>query len=106
MLVILLVVSTTAPAKEWYQGGTLHQATYAQWNSASYQNKLATASDWLVATKWKGHLNTPNDFARLKVKAGILARGLDTVTTAEGAGNLKVNEPVAFILAVSDDLDP
>lgn len=105
-LVILLATSTTATAIEWFQGGTLHRATYAQWNSASYENKLATASDWLASTKWKGHLNTPNDFARLKVKAGMLAKGLDEVTTIEGMGSLKVNEAAAMVIMIANDLDP
>lgn len=35
---------------EWYQGGTLHKATVQQWHAADYDNKLATASDFLTST--------------------------------------------------------
>jgi hypothetical protein len=36
--------------QEWYEGGTLHKATAAQWAAASSSNRLATAGDW-SATK-------------------------------------------------------
>lgn len=31
---------------EWHQGGTLHDATVVEWNSASDRDRLATAADW------------------------------------------------------------
>lgn len=31
---------------KWYEGGTLHKATAAEWSSASPSNQLATAGDW------------------------------------------------------------
>ena len=34
--------------REWYDGGTLHKATAAEWNRASSRNKLATAADWVA----------------------------------------------------------
>jgi hypothetical protein len=38
---------TTAPMDtNWYEGGTLHKATAAEWSSASSGNQLATAADW------------------------------------------------------------
>lgn len=36
------------PIQPWYAGGTLHQATVAEWRGATLQNKLATAADWAV----------------------------------------------------------
>ncbi len=32
-------------APEWYEGGTLHNATVGRWKMAEHSNKLATASD-------------------------------------------------------------
>jgi hypothetical protein len=34
---------------EWYEDGTLHQASIQQWNNASYANRLATSGDWFVS---------------------------------------------------------
>lgn len=35
----------------WYVGGTLHKAVASDWLSASLPNQLATAADWLLASK-------------------------------------------------------
>lgn len=46
-------VPNTQPTKAWYEGGTLHDATVAQWSAGSNANRLATASDWAtVMTGW------------------------------------------------------
>lgn len=34
--------------KKWYEGGTLHQATVADWLSGDESNKLATCADWAI----------------------------------------------------------
>lgn len=34
--------------KKWYEGGTLHRATIAQWRVATDDNKLATCSDFIA----------------------------------------------------------
>ena len=45
---ILLAGSiTTSLAAEWYEGGTLHQSTMAQWSKGSEADKLATCADWV-----------------------------------------------------------
>lgn len=35
--------------KEWYEGGTLHRATVAEWKKASARNKLATCGDFITS---------------------------------------------------------
>ncbi len=35
----------------WYEGGTLHQATVAEWKKATSQNKLSTCGDF-IANWW------------------------------------------------------
>ena len=57
LVLALLVIVAPVSAKEWYEGGTLHEATIAQWKRASYQNKLATCGDWLSALYMRGNLN-------------------------------------------------
>ena len=59
--------------KRWFDYADLHTADLAQWKVAAQKNKIATAADWLAATKWKGHLNSPDDFDRLKVKLELLS---------------------------------
>lgn len=44
---ILMSLITVSHSKEWYEGGTLHNATMAEWSKASAENKLATCGDWV-----------------------------------------------------------
>jgi hypothetical protein len=97
---------TSNSSTEWYSGGNLHKATVGQWRAASYSNKLATASDWLASTKWKGHLNTPTDFGRLKNKATILVSAVDEASTADKSGKMSVAEIAAAIMTIANDLGP
>lgn len=91
---------------QWFQGGNLHSATVGQWEKASYQNKLATAADWLVATKWKGHLTSPGDFDRLKLKAQMLVNAVDEVIAGQQADYLHVAEIAAVLVNMSNDFRP
>ncbi|MGE3725211.1 MAG: hypothetical protein AB7I41_06645 [Candidatus Sericytochromatia bacterium] len=46
-----------APSKldlYWYQGGNLHRATWADWQKATIQNRLATATDYLKKLREQG----------------------------------------------------
>ena len=42
------VSSEQTTNQEWYKGGTLHQATIADWKVASDKNKLATSADMMA----------------------------------------------------------
>ena len=98
--------SGTSSSKSWYEGGNLHNATVGQWKSATHRNKLATAADWLASTKWKGHLNSPRDFEKIKVKANMLVKAVNKVITVEGTDSMKVTEIAAAIVTMSNDLGP
>ncbi len=91
---------------QWFKSGNLHSATVAQWKNASYQNKLATAADWLVATKWKGHLTSPDDFDRLKLKAQMLVNAVDEVIAGQQVDYLHVAEIAAALVNMSNDFSP
>ena len=39
--------SVSAPAKNWYDGGTLHQKTIKEWRSATAEDRLATSGDFV-----------------------------------------------------------
>lgn len=93
-------------SEKWFEGGNLHKATIAQWKTATYRNKLATASDWLGASKWKGHLKSPRDFDRLKAKAEKLVVEVDAGVAefdSMKASDLSLTNLVAMILTLSDD---
>lgn len=92
--------------KQWYEGGSLHSSTVAEWKTASYENKLATAADWLASSKWKGHLNTSSDFDNMKQKAEILVAAVDKAVSGNAPDSWKMNEITAAILVMSNDLDP
>lgn len=47
LLVILMTVS--ASAQEWYENGTLHSSTVKEWKQAEYENKIATSADWIIS---------------------------------------------------------
>jgi len=98
--------NTTSSSPQWFQGGNLHNATVAQWKSATYQNKLATASDWLAVTKWKGYLNSPGDFNKVKAKAQMLVKAVDEVVAQKETNSMKVNEIAAAIITMSNDFGP
>ena len=95
--------------RQWFQGGNLHRATYGRWKIATYQNKLATASDWLAATLWKGHLNSYEDFDRIKMKAHKLVKLMDGIidnSPKEQYDILAASVFVVFIRLPNNDLGP
>jgi len=90
----------------WVNGGTLHDVTVAQWRAGSYRNKLATAGDWLAATTWKGHLNSPGDFDRMKTKARKLVNAVDESIKAPNIDHLSIAEIAGVLVTVANDLGP
>jgi hypothetical protein len=92
--------------KRWFDYADLHTADLAQWKVAAQKNKIATAADWLAATKWKGHLNSPDDFDRLKVKAVMLSAAVDESAADPDLGYIKAREVGAMIITSVNDLDP
>ncbi len=98
--------TTQRPSVGWYSGGTLHQATLAEWNRATPANRLATAGDWLAASLWKDDLRSPADFELLKIKAEMLMKAVDEVAKEPGSGGLQVSEMAAAVLVLANDLGP
>lgn len=96
--------SPAAPAANPFNGGTLHNATLQQWRAATQPNKIATAADWLAATKWKGQLNKKADFDHLEADAKKLAAAVDGL--AETAAPITAAEAAASIITLANDLGP
>lgn len=69
------------PAR-WYQGGTLHSATGANWREATPENKLATCADFIAKLRESGRLTDAlaaklDSVDALKAPAAELVVGLD-----------------------------
>lgn len=47
-LATLAINANNAFAKNWYQGGTLHEANALSWQKATQQDKLATCADFIA----------------------------------------------------------
>ena len=109
-LLVLAIGCADGEEVHWWEGGTLHNATVTQWKSATYENKLATAGDWLAATKWEGHLKSTDDFDKLKLKSQMLVNAVDEVANAKKTesltGSMKISEIAAAIITMSNDLGP
>ena len=48
LVIFLLLAPVIVTASEWYEGGTLHQATAKEWHAVSSENQLATAADFVA----------------------------------------------------------
>ncbi|MFQ0827146.1 hypothetical protein AAH211_01375 [Serratia fonticola] len=53
---LLVLLSSPAYAKNWYQGGTLHEVSAIEWQDAKQDNKLATSADFIAGIYSKGFL--------------------------------------------------
>lgn len=82
LFLVFLSFSQQLFAAEWYEGGTLHQATALQWQKASDANKLATCGD-LVSVMYKNKSLKPEmqrsikKMDDIKLLASQLKNGLD-----------------------------
>ena len=48
VLLALTLTCSAQESKKWYQGGTLHKKTGADWLKASSDNRVATSADFLT----------------------------------------------------------
>lgn len=95
-LVIAFSYSSNIMAKQWYEGGTLHYATVAEWKNASYTNKIATAADWVASSpKGKSVFRETGDINSLKPYVLNLINCVDEAAAGEGYGNMKIAEIAA-----------
>jgi len=95
---------------EWVEKASknrsLQDSTLGEWKLASSEDKLAITAHWLASTKWSGHLQSPDAFMELKIKAQMLIKGLDDIADDDELGPLKTNEIAATIIVMADDLGP
>ncbi|MGE4340174.1 MAG: hypothetical protein AB7E55_30115 [Pigmentiphaga sp.] len=98
--VVVLLVSfalvTQASAKEWYEGGTLHETNLATWATASDENKLATSADFAAAT---GKMTSMKEMA---MAATAIAMCIDKVAAEPVAGTQVVYQIAAMCMVQMD----
>lgn len=118
MVLIVAVFSQTVSAKEWYEGGTLHQASALDWQQATYANKLATAGD-LVAGTYKNKKFIPEIQNAITSMAGMKKISEELVSQLDAAfapdpdptvnqklySNQKVSSSAAMVMMLSGWLD-
>ena len=70
-------------SKEWYKGGTLHDAYIADWQDANYENKLATCGDWMakLCGPKSNNINKIQSINELKEKSEQLIICVDGATS-------------------------
>ena len=85
--------------EKWYVGGTLHKTNMKEWSSASYQNKLATAADFVVGTMLSEGVDelSIDIEGDVKPKAFGLMVALDAANKDGIANDLQVAEVVAAL---------
>lgn len=79
-----------AQAREWFEGGTLHDKTIGEWRAARYENRLATSADIVVSV---GKYRTlPPD---LKRRATEMEIAISTAADDGGIDHMSVAEIAA-----------
>ena len=81
--------------KQWYEGGTLHNATAAQWRIADEGNKLATCADFVANIK-KYNQQQYINLDSMKADAMYFKKFLDEATKPPTPDSEKVAELVAM----------
>ena len=49
LAILFILLPTIAFTQEWYEMGTLHGSTIKEWKQSTYENKIATSADWVLA---------------------------------------------------------
>lgn len=84
--------------KKWYEGGTLHKATIADWRVATETNKLATCSDFVA--KIRKDKGIAFDESEIKKESYDLMRCIDAAIIDVDVDNWKVSEMAATCLVL------
>ncbi|WP_143594736.1 hypothetical protein [Thioclava sp. DLFJ5-1] len=95
LVAILVVTFFATPAlAEWYEGGTLHNASLAQWKAGSYSDKLATAGDWSVTILGEAKVRKIG-FSGVKVIANEIVNCVDEVAKENSISSQRASEMAA-----------
>lgn len=96
LLIFFFIPIRVCACGNWYENGTLHRATVAEWNKASYSNKLATAADWSISRpQIKAKVKNSGSMDTLKPFAIELATCINEAAAGKGYGNMSATELAA-----------
>jgi hypothetical protein len=85
--------SSISQAGEWYEGGTLTSAGILEWQIASPENKLASASD-IVATLYQKKMLNSNFLTGIRSVDDLKPYAIELETCIEAASQAQPNEAV------------
>jgi hypothetical protein len=91
-LLSLISLPSITFGQNWYEGGTLHNASAGDWHNASYQNRLATAADFIAKSV------STNNMSDLKSKATELEICITEATNDPRLYNMRVAEVGALCM--------
>lgn len=81
---------------KWYENGTLHRGSVADWNRATYANKLATAADWAITRpQVKKKVKNSGSIDTLRPFASELVTCINEAAAGQGYGSKSVAEVAA-----------
>ena len=89
--------------KKWYEGGTLHRATIAEWRRASYENRLATCSDFVMTMRGNGIVPKDLPVDEYKPYAVDLEKGISIVANSGKADHENVAAVAATIRVLEEE---
>ncbi|MBN1841245.1 MAG: hypothetical protein JW883_03055 [Deltaproteobacteria bacterium] len=81
---------------EWYENGTLHSASVAEWNAATYSNRLATAADMALSRpQIKAKVKNSGSIDTLRPFAIELLSCVNEAAAGPGYGSMRMAELAA-----------
>ena len=109
LAVLILFTTTFLHAQDIIESrGTLHTASFEEWQDASQENKISTAADFLVTTLWLDRITSLDLLPKIRAKSIILVNAIDAIVGDDEYQdlNLRINDVAAFLIVTSDDLGP
>ena len=89
------------PDRAWYDGGTLHGATVADWRAANYRNRLATSADF-AATALNRKGVKLSSMSELRPKAQALEICVSEAAKPPIPGTMRIAELAAQCAILMD----
>jgi hypothetical protein len=83
VLLIVVLLPVSGIAKDWYVGGALHSANGLEWQEATYENKLATCSDF-ISKMWEGKNFKPAIQQKITTMDHIKVLSIELVRVIDG----------------------
>ncbi len=101
--------TATVDALGFWDDGTLHDSTLAEWKRGTYENRLATMGDFVVRLLQAEGKQPQVDFTLQDVKdyAYALVTGVDELAEDSAFGSMRVSEIVAtlWLLTFAEDAE-